>query len=95
MGDIAKENRTSPDKLYEAIKTGDTKPTIPETIKGLGIGRKTLKDICDERGFSLGDLLARLEQKGVKANPSDKLKDIASKLEITPIDVYAIIEGKE
>jgi hypothetical protein len=95
MGDIAKENRTSPDKLYEVIKAGDTKPTIPETIKGSGIGRKTLEAICDERGFSLADVLARLDQKGIKAKPRDKLKDIASKLEITPIEVFAIIEGKE
>jgi hypothetical protein len=40
-------------------------------------------------------VLSRLEQKGIKAKPSDKLKDIASKLEITPIEVFAIIEGKE
>lgn len=41
------------------------------------------------------DVLARLEQEGVKAKPSDKLKDIASKLEKTPREGFAIIQGKD
>lgn len=95
LGDVAKENRTSPDKLYEVIKSEGVKPAVPGTIEGTGMGKKTLNAICSEKGLSLEKVLARLEQKGIKANPNDKLKDVASKLGKTPMEIFTIIEGKE
>ena len=95
LGDVAKENRTSLDKLYEVIKSEGVKPAVPGTIEGTGMGRKTLNAICSEKGLSLDDVLARLKQKGIKANPNDKLKDVASKLGKTPMEIFTIIEGKE
>ena len=95
LGDVAKENRTSPDKLYEAIKSEGVKPAVPATIEGTGMGKKTLNAICSEKGISLEEVLARLKQKGIEANPNDKLKDVASKLGKTPMEIFAIIEGKE
>ena len=95
LGDVAKENRTSLDKLYEVIKSEGVKPAVPGTIEGTGMGRKTPNAICSEKGLSLDDVLARLKQKGIKANPNDKLKDVASKLGKTPMEIFTIIEGKE
>ena len=95
LGDVAKENRTSPDKLYEVIKSEGVKPAVPGTIEGTGMGKKTLNAICSEKGLSLDDVLARLKQKGIEANPNDKLKDVASKLGKTPMEIFTIIEGKE
>jgi len=93
--EIAKENRTSPDKLYEAVRSSGPEHLVPETVKGSGLGRKTLDIICSEKGLSLDHVLSRLKQKGIKAKPSDKLKDIASKHEKTPLEIFAIIQGKE
>ena len=95
LGDVAKENRTSPDKLYEVIKSEGVKPVVPDTIEGTGMGKKTIDAICSEKGLSLDDVLARLKQKGIKANPNDKLKDVASKLGKTPMEIFTIIEGKK
>ena len=95
LGEIAKENRTSPDKLYEAIKSEGVKPAVPGTIEGTGMGKKTLNAICSEKGLSIEEVLARLKQKGIEANPNDKLKDVASKLGKTPMEIFTIIEGKE
>jgi len=94
LGEIAKENRTSPDKLYEAIKSGGLKPTVPKTIKGSGLGRKTLETICSEKGISLKQALSRLKQKGIDAKPGDKLNAVASKYEKTPVELFNIIKGK-
>jgi len=94
LGEIAKENRTSPDKLYEAIKSGGLKPTVPQTIKGSGLGRKTLETICSEKGISLEQALSRLKQKGIDAQPGDKLNVIANKYSKTPLDIFTIIEGE-
>ena len=95
LGDIAKENNTSPDKLYEEIKTGGARPDIPATIKGSGLGKKSLEQICAERGLSLDQVLERLRQKGVEASPDDRLSDVAKKFGITPMEVFHIIEGKQ
>lgn len=95
LGEIAKENKTSPDKLYSAIKSKSEKPAVPKTIKGSGLGRKTMEEICSEKGLALNEALSRLKQKGIEASPKDKLKDIAGKIEKTPTEIFAIIEGKE
>ncbi|MBW2307212.1 MAG: DUF4405 domain-containing protein [Deltaproteobacteria bacterium] len=95
LGEIAKENDTSPDKLYQAIKSGGLKPTIPETIKGSGLGRKTLEMISSEKGISLEEAIKRLKQKGIDATPKDKLKEIASKQGKTPLEIFNIMKGDE
>jgi hypothetical protein len=95
LGDVAKENRTSLDKLYEVIKSEGVKPAVPGTIEGTGMGKKTLNAICSEKGRSIEEVLARLKQKGIEANPNDSLKDVASKLGKTPMEIFAIIEGKK
>ena len=95
LGDVAKENRTSPDKLYEVMKSEGVKPAVAGTIEGTGMGKKTLNAICSEKGLSLEKVLARLKQKGIEANPNDRLKDVASKLGKTPMEIFTIIEGKE
>ncbi|MBW2334435.1 MAG: DUF4405 domain-containing protein [Deltaproteobacteria bacterium] len=95
ISEVAKENMTSPNKLYEAIKSEGVKASVPDIIGGTGMGKKTIDAICSEKGLSLDDVLARLKQKGIKANPNDKLKDVANKLGKTPMEIFAIIEGKK
>jgi len=95
LGEIARENRTSPDKLYEAMKSEGVKPSVPEAIKGTGLGRKTLEMISSEKGLSLDDVLSRLKEKGIESKAGDKLRDIAGRYEKTPMEIFAIIEGKE
>ena len=95
LEEIAKENRTSPDSLYEAMKSEGVKPSVPQAIQGTGLGRKTLEMISSEKGLSLDDVLSRLKEKGIEAKAGDKLKDIAGKYQKTPLEVFAIIEGEE
>jgi len=95
LGEIAQQNNTSPDKLYEAMKSGGVKPTIPNTLEGSGLGRKTLETVCSEQGISLEEALSRLKQKGIKADPDNTLKQIAAKHGKTPVEVYKIMAGEE
>ena len=95
LGEIAKENDTSPDKLYEAIKSEGVEPSVPYTIEGTGMGRKTLDTICSEKGLPIDDVLARLKSKGIEASSKDKLKDMAGKLGKAPMEIFTIIEGKD
>lgn len=94
LGDIAKNNNTSPDRLYEEVKSGGVKPEITTTIEGSGLGKKSLEQICSERALSLEQVLQRLNEKGIEAGPEDKLKDIANKHGLKPIEIFNIIEGQ-
>ena len=95
LGEIAEQHNTSPDKLYEAMKSEGVKPTVPKTIEGSGLGKKALEAICTEKGLSLDEALLRLKENGIEAKASDTLKDIAGKHGKAPMDIYNIIEGGE
>ena len=95
LGEIAEENGIPPSTLFEAMKAGGVKPTLPETIEGTGLGKKTLEMICTERDFSLNDVLSRLKKHGIDARPTDRLKDVANKLGKKPIEIFRIIKGEE
>ena len=94
LEEIARQNRTSPDKLYEAITSEGVKPSVPQAMQS-GVGRKTLEMISSEQGLSLDDMLSRLKEKGIKAKASDRLRDISGGYDKTPMEIFAIIEGKE
>ncbi len=95
LGEIADESGVPPSTLFEAIKAAGVKPTLPETIEGTGLGKKTLEMICSERGLSLDDVLSRLKKHGIDAKPTDRLKAIANKLGKKPIEIFRIIKGEE
>jgi hypothetical protein len=94
IASIAKENNTSPSKLYEVMKVGGVKPEAPKSFEGSGMGRKTLEMISSERGLPLEDVLGRLKENGIKAKPNDKLKEIAGRAGKTPMDIFGLIEAK-
>jgi hypothetical protein len=95
LGEIAEENGIPPSTLFEAMKAGGVNPTLPETIEGTGLGEKTLEVICTEKGLSLDEVLSRLKKDGIDARPTDKLKDLANKLDKEPIEIFRIIKGDE
>ena len=95
LEEIAEQNNTSPDKLYEAMKSGEVQPPLPTTTEGSGLGRKTLEAISAEQGLSIDEVLSRLKQKGISAQPGDKLKDVASEHEKSALEIQNIITGKD
>jgi hypothetical protein len=94
VGEIANQNNTSPNKLYESMKSGGVKPEASKTGKGSGMGRKTIAAICSEIGVSTDDALARLKENGIRAEAKDQLKQIANKSGKSPMDIYNLINGK-
>ena len=91
VGEVAKANNISPNKLYENIKAGGVNPISPETVEGSGMGRKTLMVICQEQGLSLEKVLSRLKEQGLEAKPDDRLKDLATQLGKKPTEMLHIL----
>lgn len=95
LSEIAKENNTSPQNLYEAIKSGGINPGLPKDTQGSGLGRKTLETICSEQGIPFEIALSKLKQKGIDAQPGDSLKDLAGKSGKSPLELLSLIQQLE
>lgn len=97
LADIAKENNTSPQRLYEILKPENPGPGVglPTTFQGSGLGKKTLEAICAERGIPLDAALDRLKRNGIDARPSDGLKDLAGRAGRTPLELLNLVQGPE
>lgn len=86
LQDIAKKNNTTPIAIYEIIskKAANQK-------QGTGIGRKTIKDFAAELGKPVDEILAILTENGIKSEPSETLRTIGEKNNLSPRDVYKLI----
>jgi len=83
---LAEQNSLAPARVYDLL-TGrtDTSATAKPTGEshgggpggGGGPGRKTLATVCQESGLDLTNTLARLKARGIQAEPSQILRDIA------------------
>jgi hypothetical protein len=82
---LAEKNQLAPARVYDLL-TGQSATAAPAKQAGEshgggpgggGPGRKTLTAVCQEAGVDLTNTLARLKAKGIKAEPSQTLRDIA------------------
>jgi len=86
---IAKNNNMSPQNIFELINNFQKNKTYS------GLGRKTLQELSDLGDIDLAYALKILNLKGLKAiSKDDKIKNIADELDMTPIDVFNMINGK-
>lgn len=86
LKDIAKNNNSSPAKIYGIIKL----PLSSQT--GMEYGKITLEQICKKKGIDINKAIKKLNKEGIKADPDDKLKDLAFPNKLTPLDIINIIE---
>jgi hypothetical protein len=99
---IGRANDTSAMELYALIRDLQPQPEpvatdsltserIEERFAGTGVGRKTLRQICEETGVSPDVALERLSQEGIEAGADDKMKKIADAAGTSPIDLLEIV----
>ncbi len=100
---IAQENRVSPTDIYENIKTiaaqkDAAQSEEPGKVKasgsgqGLGYGKMTLAEVCQNNSIPIDRALNNLSIKGIKAKPEDKLRKLAGDHETTPLDLVELIK---
>lgn len=75
----------------ESKTTKWTKEQIITEFEGKGLGRKTLKQISEEKGVIVQKALTKLKNKGLDANEKDTLRQIAEKNNTSPIEVLIIV----
>jgi len=64
-------------------------------VPGSGFGRRSLGEICKEIGLGKDECLGRLKNKGIEANIDEVIRDVASRNNLYPYDIIAILEGKK
>lgn len=92
MRDIAEKHNLTAKDLFAIISPQKTKPVLAE---GMGFGRKTVAQICEQYEIAFGDGTKRLKERSIEAAPDDNLRDLADKYQTTPIEIAKIIVGSE
>ena len=90
LKEIANENKISAQHLYKII-TGDSHKNRGRGYGGGGFGRKTLKDVCSEIGIPLNVGISRLKEEGIDAAENETVRDIASKYQLSPADLWDML----
>jgi hypothetical protein len=95
LKEIAGKNSVSPQRVYLAMKP--EKEENPAAIKEMpqtpppGLGGRPLADVCSEYGLNLREVIRGLSEKKIEASPEMSIKEMAEKMNRSPIDIYEII----
>ena len=74
------------------VARADTLPIQERAGRGMGIGRMTLKQYCDEFGLELDDVVSALERSGVKATRRMTIREIADATGLHPSEIRQYLE---
>jgi len=83
LKNISKNNNTTPNKIYEIIKTS--------SFAGKGYGRMSLEEVCKKENIDINKAIEILQQNNIKATKEQTLKEIANQNNLMPIDIINII----
>ncbi len=95
LQEIAKLNKMTPQQLYITMRpekrAGDANKGLPGNPPP-GLGNRSLADICQEYNLNIPDILRGLGNSNLKASSEMTLKEIGKQNDISPHEVYVIIE---
>ncbi|OGP66225.1 MAG: hypothetical protein A2170_14675 [Deltaproteobacteria bacterium RBG_13_53_10] len=89
-------------KLYAMIKKFEQQAPVPagtvytpemvdETFSGMGVGRKTLAEMCKEAGIDINQAKEKLRKINIEMKDDETMKDAATRKNINPLDVLKVI----
>lgn len=100
LSDIGKRSGKTPQQIYEIIQSATRQMSEPsaehsnnqETSMILpisGMGKKTITQMCSEIGVDDCDqVIKKLEEKGIKVEAGEKIKDAAAAHGLDPMQIY-------
>lgn len=103
LAEIADSKSSSGMDVYAVIKKLEAKPEalqpgvvwtaekVEETFSGTGLGRKTIGQIIKDLKLDSNTVYQRLNAVHIKAENSDKFKDLADEHNTTPIKLLTVI----
>ncbi len=103
LEEIAKANKKSPMAVYDLIRhlepavealpkgTVMTPQTVEEKFAGSGVGRKSLREICDLMSMDTADIQKRLISIGITVKDDEGLKQAADRNKLPAIELLKVI----
>lgn len=97
---IAQHNRTTPQKIYQLIQPASLKPKKTEGLSGAeaflnapktGWGKRRIDDICKKYDLNENQIVKGLATRGIKAELSNTLKEIATANDTNPFHIYEMM----
>jgi biotin operon repressor len=97
LKDIAAKNGITPARIYEILLSASPakQKKMSSTFQpGSGIGRMTLREVCQKLGIPVNKCVEKLKRHGIKATPDKTLREIAFSQGRYPYEIVEILEGK-
>lgn len=92
IGELSKNNNLTPSELYKIVSETSGKAIHVQTQgQGRGYGRKTISQICSEVNLTAEEGINRLKLAGYIAEKDEKLKDVATRYNLTPVDIANVL----
>ncbi|MBT8362260.1 MAG: DUF4405 domain-containing protein [Desulfobacterales bacterium] len=100
LKEIATDNNSSPQHIYEIIKPASelSLEAVPNTgavefpdAPKSGWGNKKLSVVCSEYGLELYDIIKKLADKGISAEADAKIKEIAAENDLEPMGLFEVL----
>jgi len=91
LGELARARGLSPNEIFARIS--EEKMSASEG-HGMGLGRLTIKEICDQSGIPVERALDVLRQEGHTAEAVTTLKELAEQRGSTPVEIRDLILEK-
>ena len=90
---VAEQNNITPMELFEKMKTVRASNS-DRSYAGMGLGRKTLEEVCIMLNLDLTETITFFEKSGYKVNKGETIKSIANKKGLRPVEVIELIKNK-
>ncbi len=101
LAQISRQYGVPPQQIFQAMQPATFAPTDqPAPFTGAlpptpptGTGNLTLADLCAQHHLALEQVMKKLTDAGLKAEPNATLKKIAGDNQLSPLDLYARIRA--
>lgn len=97
LGDIAEQYDRKPYIIYsyfDGHKSNQPRKPAIGGGHGMGYGRMSIEEVCNNNGITIEEGLARLKNNNINAQAADNVRTIALKNNLKPFDLVNIIKGK-
>ena len=91
LEELAKQNHLSPSNIYSMVAESSNQYNN-YSGEGRGYGRKTIEQVCEELNISVEKGIKMITRKGIKVERDEKVKDVASRQNMMPIELVDILK---
>jgi len=89
---LADQNNAAPSDIFKMLKEDNSEKIIHRSI-GSGYGRKTIAELCKDLQITPEEGIALLEAKNISAKADEKVKNVAERYRLIPVDIMNILKG--